>query len=79
VRAVSATYFVWCVEITTAEISAAFRIEDESRISFWDARLVAAALKGADRVLSEDFNAGQMISGLRIENPFAETTKSRDE
>jgi predicted nucleic acid-binding protein len=37
------------------EISAAFRIEDEARIGFWDALIVAAALKaGADRILSED-------------------------
>jgi len=33
---------------------------------------VAAAIKsGANRILSEDLNAGQTISGVRIENPFA--------
>src|ERR1700722_14287186 len=36
-RRVENTYAVWCVETTPAEISAAFRIEDESRVGFWDA------------------------------------------
>jgi predicted nucleic acid-binding protein len=71
-RAVVDTYAVWCVETTLAEISAAFRIEDEAGISFWDALIVAAARKaGTHRILSEDLNAGQIISGIRIENPFA--------
>jgi hypothetical protein len=60
------------VDTTSEEISAAFRIEDEARIGFWDALIVAGALKaGADRILSEDLNPGQTISGVRIENPFA--------
>jgi predicted nucleic acid-binding protein len=70
-RAIVNNYLVWCVETTTAEISAAFRIEDEARIAFWDALIIAAAIKaGADRILSEDLNARQTISGVRIENPF---------
>ncbi|MGZ4815587.1 MAG: PIN domain-containing protein [Terriglobales bacterium] len=61
----------WCSETTTAEISTAFRIEDEARISFWDALIVAAAIKhGASRILSEDLNAGERIAGIVIENPF---------
>lgn len=55
-----------------AEISAAFRIEDEAGIGFWDALMVAAARKaGATRILSEDLNSGQIIAGVRIENPFS--------
>jgi predicted nucleic acid-binding protein len=70
-RAIVDSYVVWCVDTTPAEISAAFRIEDEARIGFWDALIVAAARKaGADRILSEDLNAGQTISGVRVENPF---------
>lgn len=65
-------YMAWCVETGTPEMSAAFRIEDETRISFWDAMIVSAAIKaGASRILSEDLNAGQRIAGVRIENPFA--------
>ena len=71
-RAIVNSYMVWCIETTPAEISAAFRLEDEAHIGFWDALIVAAAVKaGAERILSEDLNAGQTIAGVRIENPFA--------
>ena len=71
-RLVVSSYSIWCVETTPAELSVAFQFEDESRIGFWDALIVAAAAKsGATRLLSEDLNAGQKIAGLRIENPFA--------
>lgn len=71
-RAVVSSYLIWCADTTSEEISAAFRIEDEARIGFWDALIVAAAMKArADRILSEDLNPGQTISGVRIENPFA--------
>jgi predicted nucleic acid-binding protein len=72
-RLVATSYSIWCMETTPAELSVAFRIEDESRIGFWDALIVAAAVKsGATRLLSEDLNPGQKIAGLRVENPFAE-------
>jgi predicted nucleic acid-binding protein len=68
------SYAIWCMETTPAEISAAFRIEDDSRIGFWDALIVASAAKcGAMRILSEDLNAQQRIAGIRVENPFAQT------
>jgi len=70
-RLVVSSYAIWCPETTPAEISAAFRIEDESRIGFRDALIVAAAAKsGATRILSEDLNAGQRIAGILVENPF---------
>ncbi|MGA7915133.1 MAG: PIN domain-containing protein [Candidatus Acidiferrales bacterium] len=66
------SYAIWCTETTPAEISSAFRIEDESRIGFWDALIVACAARGgATRILSEDLSAGQRIDGILIENPFA--------
>ncbi len=71
-RLVVSSYSIWCMETTPAELSVAFRMEDESRIGFWDALIVAAAAKsGAARLLSEDLNPGQKIAGLHIENPFA--------
>jgi predicted nucleic acid-binding protein len=71
-RAVVSSYAAWCAETTPAELSAAFRIEDESRIGFWDALIVSSAVKsGATRLLSEDLGAGQRIAGILIENPFA--------
>jgi predicted nucleic acid-binding protein len=77
-RAVVDSYTVWCGETTPADIAAAFRIEDEARIGFRDALIVAAARKaGAERIVSEDLNAGQTIAGVRIENPFAPEQEER--
>jgi predicted nucleic acid-binding protein len=70
-RLVVNSYSIWCAETTPTEIASAFRIEDESRISFWDALIISSASKsGATRILSEDLNAGQRIAGIVIENPF---------
>ena len=72
-RQVVSSYAIWCTETTSSEISAAFRIEDESRIGFWDALIISSAAKsGATRILSEDLNAGQRIAGIVLENPFAD-------
>jgi len=72
-RSVVSSYTIWCMETTAVEISGAFRIEDESRIGFWDALIVSSAVKGgAARILSEDLSAGQRIAGILIENPFAD-------
>ena len=71
-RLVVTTYSIWCTETSPAEIAHAFRIEDESRIGFWDALVIASASRlGAARIISEDLNTQQSIAGVRIENPFA--------
>lgn len=71
-RSVVNTYAPWCVEgITTSDIMAAFQIEDQARLGFWNALIVAVAARGgARRVASEDPNAGQSIAGITIHNPF---------
>lgn len=72
-RGVVSTYASWSVDVTTADVEAAFRIEDDANINFWDALIVAvAARSGARRLLSEDLNSGQVIAGVAIHNPFAE-------
>ena len=44
-------------------------------ISFWDALIIrAAAVSGCSRLLSEDLQHGQLIDGVRIENPFHPAT-----
>jgi predicted nucleic acid-binding protein len=59
------------VTIDTERILAAIHRGRMLRISFWDALIIEAALAGgANHLLSEDFQHGQMIEGLRIENPF---------
>jgi predicted nucleic acid-binding protein len=72
-RSVVGTYAAWCVEgVATADLAAAFQIEEDAKIGFWDALIVAVAVRsGARSVLSEDLNAGQVIAGIAIENPFA--------
>lgn len=41
-------------------------------VSFWDALVLrCASSAGCARLLSEDLGAGQVIDGVRIENPFA--------
>ena len=71
-RGVVNSYAIWCVDTAAEDISIAFQIEDEARISFWDALILASARKaGAVRILSADLNAGQRIVGIGIENPFA--------
>ena len=51
----------------------AVRRHQEMSVSFWDALIVEAALKaGADRLFTEDMRHGQVIEGMRIENPFLE-------
>jgi predicted nucleic acid-binding protein len=74
-RGVVSTYATWCVDgITPTDVTTAFQIEDAARINFWDALIVAvAARSGAARLLSEDLNPNQSITGVTIENPFATT------
>ncbi len=76
-RAVVATYIPWCLEPETGDVNEAFRIEDEAGINFWDALIVAAAARsGATRVLSEDLNPGQAISGVTVVNPFTDSAEA---
>jgi predicted nucleic acid-binding protein len=71
-RRVVHAYYVWCVDTISSDVTNAFRIEDEAQIGFWNALIVASALKcGAMRIVSEDLNAGQRISGISIVNPFS--------
>lgn len=40
-------------------------------ISFWDALIVEASIVGgADYILTEDLQHGQVIEGVRVHNPF---------
>jgi predicted nucleic acid-binding protein len=59
------------VAIDTDRILAAIHRSRTLRLSFWDSLIIEAALAGgADRLLTEDMQHGQIIEGLRIENPF---------
>ena len=48
----------------------------EASLSYWDAALLSAAVKGrCEILLTEDLNHGQTIAGVKIVNPFRETTE----
>ena len=65
-------YSAWpIVVITPSLILNASRLHERGGIAFWDALIVEAArLAGADRLLTEDLQHGQLLGGVRIENPF---------
>jgi predicted nucleic acid-binding protein len=70
-REVVEDFSQWCVVTTPLDIRQAFLIEDGAKIGFWDALIVASAVRsGATRILSEDLSSGQTIAGIEIENPF---------
>ncbi len=49
----------------------AWRVQDEAGLAWWDALLAASALMaGCKLFISEDMQDGQLISGMRIVNPF---------
>ena len=55
-------------------LSAASDLHRLRNLSWWDALVVQAALSsGCTVLLSEDMQHGEIISGLRIENPFLST------
>ena len=60
------------VRIEVAEILAAIDLHRLHSFSLWDALIVrCAATAGCSRLLSEDMQVGRVISGVRIDNPFA--------
>ncbi|HZJ09929.1 MAG TPA: PIN domain-containing protein [Trueperaceae bacterium] len=54
------------------DVLVAIDIAEQERLSFWDAMIIrSASALGCVTLWTEDLNAGQLISGVRIENPFA--------
>jgi len=59
------------VQISPDLIEQAIDRSIPSRLSFQDSLImVAAASSGCTTIYSEDLNAGQVVSDVRIENPF---------
>ncbi|MFN8473194.1 MAG: PIN domain-containing protein [Anaerolineae bacterium] len=63
---------VWTVvEMTGSIVLEAARGVCDYQMAFYDAQIWAAArLTGTDVVLTEDFNSGAVIEGVRFVNPF---------
>ena len=62
----------WHVHVPAADdVLGAIDIHQRTGISFWDSMIVrSAAEMGCTVLFSEDLNAGQEYSGVRVENPL---------
>lgn len=71
-RGIIENYLSWCVEVNEPEtILTASEIEERYLLSFWGSMIIAAADNAnAEKILTEDLNHGQIIEGIKIENPF---------
>ena len=65
-------YAEWPVQvISVATVFDAVRIAERYRVHFWDGLIVAAAAQaGATTLVSEDFQDGARMAGVRVRNPF---------
>ena len=60
-----------CYVNAGADYVEAAEVAERNKLSFWDALIVVAASRsGAECLLTEDLNHGQIIEGVRVENPF---------
>lgn len=71
-RNIIQNYLNWHIEISDSlSVLNASRIEQNYKISFWDALIVAAASKAkVSKILTEDLKSGQVMEGILIEDPF---------
>ena len=74
VRAYLGTLAPWCTAPLDAETTKrAWAVQDETRYSWWDSLMLAAALRAkCSLFVSEDLADGTLVSGMRIANPFTE-------
>jgi predicted nucleic acid-binding protein len=78
-REIVSAYSEWSVVlIEPALILNASMLQERHRLSFWDALIIESArVGGASRLLTEDLQHGQVIAGVRIEDPFQAATRPR--
>jgi len=66
------------VTVDLPMIKQAIDILSDDQISFWDALIVSSAKASGCRVIwTEDLNHGQLIKGVKIENPFLDCPFSK--
>ena len=59
------------IELDRDVLEAAWLVEDQHRLSWWDALIVAAAhASGCRYLLSEDYSDGREMDGLLVVDPF---------
>ncbi len=78
-KAIVADLSRWYLHVPAADdVLAAIGIHQRTGISFWDAMIVRSAAETGCAVLySEDLNAGQAYSGVRVENPLQPSDTDR--
>jgi predicted nucleic acid-binding protein len=60
------------IDVSTIIVMEAAQAVTRHKLSFWDAQIWAAAkLNDIPIILSEDFNTGSSLQGVRFVNPFA--------
>jgi predicted nucleic acid-binding protein len=54
-------------------VYSAIELRGSKSVSYWDALIIAAATRAdCSQLITEDLNAGEVIAGVEIVNPFAE-------
>ena len=73
-RTLVADYLAWDPIVNDgAAVLEAVDVGHRHQLSFWDALVVVAALRGGASVIySEDFNHGQKFGSVQVLNPFAD-------
>lgn len=71
-RRAEALMYAWTVvPVSELVVLEAIRGVEQHQLNFWDAQIWAAArLNQAQVILSEDFQDGAVIEGMRVVNPF---------
>ena len=71
-RSIIENYLLWHIDTVSPDsVLIASETAERYQLSFWDAMIVTSAGKvKAGRILTEDLNHGQIMNGIRIENPF---------
>lgn len=73
-RRIVRNYSRWPTFLADADaVIDASEVAERNHISFWDALIVVSArAMGAETLLTEDLQHGQVIEGVRVVNPFLE-------
>jgi len=65
---------------TSADLLAAIDLQEDARISFWDAMIVHSARRmGCSILWTEDLNDGQTYAGVLVRDPFADVVMENPE
>jgi predicted nucleic acid-binding protein len=79
-KEIIADFSRWHVHVPAADdVLGAIGLHQRDGISFWDAMIVRSAAEMSCTLLySEDLNAGQDYSGVRVENPLQSPDTDRE-